>query len=101
LRHQDKRPDALTGLPIDPPALMRAACLSSFVVSVEGLVAIELRKATLSDASAIRDLTRRAYAKWVPLLGREPMPMTADYDVAVRQHRFDLLVSHDSLAALI
>jgi GNAT superfamily N-acetyltransferase len=29
------------------------------------------------------------------------MPMTADYDVAVRQHRFDLLLSHDSLAALI
>jgi hypothetical protein len=77
------------------------SCLSLFVVSVEGLVAIELRQATLSDAPAIRDLTRKAYAKWVPLIGREPMPMTADYDVAVRQHRFDLLVSHDSLAALI
>jgi predicted N-acetyltransferase YhbS len=64
-------------------------------------VAIELRQATVSDAPAIRDLTRRAYVKWVPLIGREPMPMTADYDVAVRQHRFDLLVSRDSLAALI
>jgi GNAT superfamily N-acetyltransferase len=70
-------------------------------VSVEGLVAIELRQATLSDAPAIRDLTRQAYAKWVPLIGREPMPMTADYDVAVRQHRFDLLMSDDSLVALI
>jgi ribosomal protein S18 acetylase RimI-like enzyme len=64
-------------------------------------VAIELRPATLLDAAAIRDLTRRAYAKWVPLIGREPMPMTADYDAAVRHHRFDLLLNGGVLAALI
>lgn len=29
---------------------------------------------------------REAYAKWVPLIGREPKPMTADYDKAVREH---------------
>lgn len=62
---------------------------------------IKLRQATISDAPSIRDLTRKAYAKWIPLIGREPMPMTADYDVAIRQHRFDLLMSNDSLAALI
>jgi len=63
--------------------------------------AIELRRGRPSDAGAIRSLTRAAYAKWVPLIGREPKPMTADYDAAVRNHRFDLLYVDGALAALI
>ena len=35
-----------------------------------------LRRATPRDAEAVRALTRAAYAKWVPLIGREPRPMT-------------------------
>jgi ribosomal protein S18 acetylase RimI-like enzyme len=62
---------------------------------------VELRRATAADAGAIRDLTRLAYAKWVPLIGREPKPMTADYDQAVARHRFDLLYVDGTLAALI
>ena len=46
----------------------------------------ELRTATPADAAAIRELVRAAYGKWVPLIGREPKPMTADYDHAVREH---------------
>ncbi len=63
--------------------------------------AIELRRATLADAAAVRQLTRDAYAKWVPLIGREPKPMTADYGAAVRDHRIDLLYLDGKLAALI
>lgn len=59
------------------------------------------RQAVAGDAVAIRDLTRAAYAKWVPVIGREPMPMTADYREAVRRHRFDLLEVDGELAALI
>jgi ribosomal protein S18 acetylase RimI-like enzyme len=62
---------------------------------------VELRQATAADAGAIRDLTRQAYAKWVPLIGREPKPMTADYDQVVAKHRFDLLYIDGTLAALI
>src|SRR5262252_3472638 len=61
---------------------------------------LELRRALPADAGAVRDLTRQAYAKWVPLIGREPKPMTADYELAVRRHRFDLLSSNGQLAAL-
>jgi ribosomal protein S18 acetylase RimI-like enzyme len=61
----------------------------------------ELRRAVASDAPAIRALTREAYAKWVPLIGREPKPMTADYAEAVRRHRIDLLHLGGVLAALI
>jgi ribosomal protein S18 acetylase RimI-like enzyme len=60
-----------------------------------------LRRATPADAAAVRDLTRAAYAKWVPVIGREPRPMTADYDVAVRDHMVDLLHLDGELAALI
>jgi ribosomal protein S18 acetylase RimI-like enzyme len=61
----------------------------------------ELRQAVATDAAAIRELTRAAYAKWVPLIGREPKPMTADYAEAVAKHRFDLLYVEGTLAALI
>ena len=61
----------------------------------------ELRQATPADAAAIRQLTRAAYAKWIPLSGREPKPMSVDYDAAVHVHRFDLLYRGSDLAALI
>jgi len=60
-----------------------------------------LRRAAPSDAAAIRDVTRAAYARWVPLIGREPLPMRADYDAAVLAHRFDLLVRGIAIMALI
>jgi GNAT superfamily N-acetyltransferase len=60
-----------------------------------------IRRAGQPDAAAVRALTRSAYAKWVPLIGREPMPMTADYERAVREHMIDLLFVDAGLAALI
>jgi GNAT superfamily N-acetyltransferase len=60
-----------------------------------------LRRAEAPDAAAVRDVTRAAYAKWVPLIGREPKPMQADYDKAVIEHRIDLLELDGRLAALI
>lgn len=63
--------------------------------------ASQLRRATADDAANIRSLTRSAYAKWVPLIGREPMPMTADYDRAVADHIIDLWEEHGQLLALI
>lgn len=58
-------------------------------------------RASGRDASAIRELTRAAYAKWVPIAGREPLPMRVDYDRAVVEHRFDLLHLDGTLSALI
>ena len=62
---------------------------------------VKLVQASQADAAVIRQLTREAYAKWVPLIGREPKPMAADYAEAVRKHRFDLLYVNGELAALI
>ncbi len=62
---------------------------------------ITIRPAAPADAAACRTLTRTAYAKWVPLIGREPRPMTADVEAALRNHRIDLLFRDGHLAALI
>lgn len=63
--------------------------------------ALTIRRATAADATAIRDLTRLAYAKWVPLIGREPLPMTADYDRAIAEHRIDLAERDGELIGLV
>lgn len=60
-----------------------------------------LRRAGPEDAALVRALTRAAYAKWVPLIGREPKPMTADYEAAVVRDRIDLFYVDGALAALI
>ena len=62
---------------------------------------VEVRPALSEDAARIRDLTRAAYAKWVALIGREPLPMQADYRRAVAEHTIDLLIDGGALAGLI
>ena len=69
--------------------------------SLTDAIRVGLRHAAPADAAAVRDLTRAAYAKWVPVLGREPKPMAADYDAAVRDHIVDMLHLDGELAALI
>ena len=61
----------------------------------------EIRPAAPADAEAIRALTRAAYSKWVALIGREPLPMQADYERAIREHAVDLLVVGRALTGLI
>lgn len=62
---------------------------------------LHLRTAISADAGPIRELVRAAYAKWVPVIGREPRPMLADYDQAVREHRIDLLFLATRMVGLI
>ena len=59
------------------------------------------RPARPEDAEAIRALVRAAYARWVPVLGREPRPMQADYAAAVLVHEFALVEEGGALAGLI
>ena len=63
--------------------------------------AITLRVAGEGDAGTIRAVTRAAYAKWVAVSGREPLPMRVDYTEAIKKHRFDLLFVGARVAALI
>ena len=56
------------------------------------MTAFRFRRAEDSDAALAEGITHRAYAKWVPIIGRPPKPMTADYRQAVRDHVIDLLM---------
>ena len=62
---------------------------------------IRFRPAALADAAAIRDIVRAAYANWVPVIGREPLPMRADYDKAVAEHPFELAVADGRIVGMI
>lgn len=62
---------------------------------------LTFRRAGPADATLVRDVTRAAYARWAPILGREPGPMTADYERAVREHDIQLVHIDGALAALI
>jgi N-acetylglutamate synthase-like GNAT family acetyltransferase len=62
---------------------------------------LSFRRATLADAAEVRALTRAAYAKWVALIGREPKPMTADYETAVIDHLIDLCERDGKLLGLV
>jgi ribosomal protein S18 acetylase RimI-like enzyme len=48
--------------------------------------AITIRKADLGDAEIVARITDAAYAKYVPLMGRKPQPMTADYQQILAEH---------------
>jgi ribosomal protein S18 acetylase RimI-like enzyme len=59
------------------------------------------RRAGEDDAETVRALTHAAYAKWVPVIGRRPKPMNADYEHAVRAHVIELAYVDGELAGVI
>jgi GNAT superfamily N-acetyltransferase len=61
----------------------------------------DLRPAEAGDAAAVTAVVRAAYSKWVPVIGREPMPMRADYERNIDDHRIDVLVGNGSVVALL
>ncbi|MFB0491040.1 ribosomal protein S18 acetylase RimI-like enzyme [Methylobacterium sp. OAE515] len=62
---------------------------------------VAVRRGESADVEAIRALVAAAYTKWIPVIGRLPIPMRADYAQALRDHRFDLLLAGPDLAGLI
>lgn len=62
---------------------------------------VEIRPAELHEAEVIGSIVRAAYAKWVPVIGREPRPMQTDYQKAVHEHQFDVAVDNGQILGLI
>ena len=62
---------------------------------------IAIRKAAPDDAETITRITDAAYAKYVPLMGRKPQPMTADYHQIVVAHPVWVLSSAQELAGVL
>lgn len=59
------------------------------------------RRAGADDAALVEVLTHRAYAKWIPVIGRKPKPMTANCVQAVRDHVVELLLENDDVVGLV
>ena len=64
-----------------------------------GLPDSTFRPARAEDAEAVRTLTRTVYATYVPLMGREPLTMSADHAGAIRDHQVWVLEVEGELAA--
>ena len=62
---------------------------------------ITLQPADSGDAVSVRDLVRAAYAKWVPVIGREPRPMTVDYRQAIAEHDVLLARAGTTIAGIL
>jgi GNAT superfamily N-acetyltransferase len=62
---------------------------------------VTLRLATLADVDAISALKDAAYSKYIPLIGRKPLPMTADYSMMVIENTIWLLYVDDYLAGVL
>ena len=62
---------------------------------------IVIRRAAPADVEHIVAITDAAYAKYVPLLGRKPQPMSADYHHMVVAHPIWLLCVGDRPAGVL
>jgi ribosomal protein S18 acetylase RimI-like enzyme len=62
---------------------------------------IVIRRAAPADVEHITAITDAAYAKYVPLLGRKPQPMSADYHHMVAAHPVWLLHVGDRPAGVL
>lgn len=60
-----------------------------------------LRKAAPTDAADIADLTDAAYSGYIPLIGRKPQPMLADYARMAVDNTIYLLTVNDQLAGVL
>ena len=62
---------------------------------------LTFRPGVAQDADLIRTFVRATFAKWVPIMGREPLPMTADYAEALQHNGFVLAFAGDTLAGVL
>lgn len=58
-----------------------------------------IRKATLVDVPIIRDIVHVAYAHYVVRMGRQPVPIGADYEEVVADGTMWVLTTDQRVAA--
>ena len=62
---------------------------------------ITILRASPGDAAIVSSITDAAYARYVPLMGRKPQPMTADYRQLLAEHPIWLLRIDDRPAGVL
>jgi ribosomal protein S18 acetylase RimI-like enzyme len=59
------------------------------------------RRAEAADAAAVTRCVRAAYAHYVPLLGREPLPMLADYRTVIAEQQVWVAEREGAIVAVL
>lgn len=62
---------------------------------------LTIRLAAPEDAAPVSQLVDAAYSKWITVIGRKPMPMTADYPALIDRNLVYVLDKNDSMAAVL
>jgi ribosomal protein S18 acetylase RimI-like enzyme len=62
---------------------------------------LTVRPATAADLPGLRAIAAAAYAIYVPRIGREPAPMTADYKSAVARSEVWVALDGEEIAGLL
>lgn len=64
---------------------------------------LEIRDASAADVEDLTTLVRRAYAPYVPRIGREPAPMASDYAALIGEERVHVRVAtlHNKIVGLL
>ncbi len=62
---------------------------------------VTIRPAVSSDAEAVTACSRAAYGKYVARLGREPLPMTANYREVIAEHQVWLVDGENCCIAVL
>jgi GNAT superfamily N-acetyltransferase len=62
---------------------------------------VPIRRATAAEAPAVAALVQRAYAPWVPVIGRRPAPMDDDYTAHVAAGEVFVLDRDGAIAAVL
>jgi GNAT superfamily N-acetyltransferase len=61
----------------------------------------DIRLARPEDSNAVTALVRAAYAHYVPLMGREPGPMTDDYAALIRNGHVHVIDADGAIAGVL
>jgi ribosomal protein S18 acetylase RimI-like enzyme len=62
---------------------------------------VEIRRALAAEAPAVAALVERAYAPWVPVIGRRPAPMDDDYALLIAHEEVFVLARDGRLAGIL
>lgn len=62
---------------------------------------LTVRKAAAHDADRLREIAATAYAKYIPRIGVQPGPMTADYDAAIARGQVWVAVLGEQIVGYI
>ena len=61
---------------------------------------MNIRLATLADLPAVQQIVETSYADYIPLIGRRPAPMDADYAAAIEAGQLYVL-GHPTMGCLV